>query len=277
METKLTNDHALYLYCIVAHPTQLPPCNAVEDGTSVSLIDASGIACVLSPVVMRDYQAAGQSAAEQLEWVTPRALRHHDVVRRLHAVTTVIPLKFGTLCSSVGDVRGMLRNYADPISELLDRLAGKDEWTLTIRVDNERITAGFERDDAELIALRANEQALPDGRAYFVRKKCQQHLAQLLSSHVAATTDAVYARLAPHVDACSTENSPASVAALLVDRSRFADLAACLADIETDHAASGLSLELNGPWAPYSFVNGRVDCRELTPASGIESRAFAHS
>jgi gas vesicle protein GvpL/GvpF len=274
VETLLSGERALYLYGIVAHPVELPGCDAIELGTSLDSIAAAGIACVVSSVRADDYcsSSIGPSAAAQLEWVTPRAWRHHEVVRRLHAMTTVIPLKFGTLCSSVEDVRGLLTRFAGTIATLLDRLGGKDEWTLTIRIDIDRVAAGIEGDDRELHALRALENTLPEGRAYFVRKKHQQRAAQLLEAHVAATTDEVHARIAAHVDACCAENKPAHVAALLVDRARFAELAASLAELEAEHASSGLSLELRGPWAPYGFVNGRVDCRELTPATGIESR-----
>jgi hypothetical protein len=279
VETHVTSDQALYLYGIVADAAPLPTeCAAVEDGTRIDVIAASGIACVVSAVTIRDYQSplTGRNAAEQLAWVTPRALRHHDVVRRLHAATTVIPLKFGTLSSRVADVRAMLAEHAEPIGALLREFDGKDEWSLTIRVDTSRVTDTLAHNDSTLIALGADEHLLTDGRAYFQRKKRQQRLADLLAAHVADTTASVYARVAEYVDAFAHENTAASGAALLVDRSRFDGLSICLATLEGEQSASGLTLELRGPWAPYSFVNGRADCWELTPASGIDSRARSH-
>jgi hypothetical protein len=274
VEATLTNATALYLYGIVADPVALPPCAAVEAGTSIGVIAGDRIACVVSPVLAGDYasSATGRNAAEQLDWVTPRAWRHHDVVRRLHMVTDVIPLKFGTVCARVDDVREMLARCAEPLRAMLAQFHGRDEWTLSIGIDANRVTGRFERDDPELRALCAAAQAVPEGRAYFVRKKHQQRISALLTDELAAITRQVHARVAGHIDGWCAEDADASTATLLVDRARFDGLAACLAELEQEQAINGLTLELRGPWAPYSFVNGRVDCRELTPASGIDSR-----
>ena len=83
----------------------------------------------------------------------------------------------------------------------------------------------------------------------------------------------VHERIGNLADVCAVEHAPASVAALLVERVRFNALTESLADLETEHAAYGLSLELSGPWAPYSFVSDCLDGRELTSASGIDSRS----
>ena len=272
METPLSNGTALYLYGIVAHPAALPPCDAVEDGTPIDVIAGDRVACVVSSVRACDYApaATGRDAAEQLAWVTPRAWRHHDVVRRLHTTTTVIPLKFGTLCETADDVRNLLARCAEPICAMLDRFHGRDEWTLSIRIDAARVTGRFERDDPELRALCAEELTVPEGRAFFIRKKRHQRVTALLARELAATTCAVHARIAGYVDSAE-EQAAAPVTTLLVDRARFDDLAACLADLEAEQAINGLALELRGPWAPYSFVSDR----ELTPGSGIESRSPA--
>jgi hypothetical protein len=265
----------LYLYGIVAYPMALPAhLEAVEDGTSVDLIADAGIACVVSSVRARDYHSSviGRTTSEQLQWVTPRAWRHHDIVRQLQARTAVIPLKFGTLCNSADDVRDMLARRRMAIAALLGRLAGKDEWTLTIRVDRERVAALVERTDSDLLALGAEEQVLRDGRAYFARKKRQRRLEDLLASHMSSITQMVHERLGNLVDVCAVEHTQASGAALLVERLRFSALTQSLADLETEHAVCGLSLELSGPWAPYSFVTDCLDGRELTSASGIDSR-----
>jgi len=273
METPLINGTALYLYGIVTHPIELPPCDAVEDGTSIDVIPGGPVACVVSPVVARDYESAaiGANAAAQLAWVTPRAWRHHDVVRRLHTATTVIPLKFGTLCGCVDDVQDMLARCSRPIGALLDRLRDRDEWTLSIRINRDRVIERLEREDLELAALCARERLLTEGRAYFVRKQRDQRATALLNAELAATACHVYARIAGLVDGLSETHGAAPSATLLVERARFDDLTACLAGMEAEQSHNALELELRGPWAPYSFVSDR----ELTPGSGIESRSSA--
>ena len=260
METPLTGAAALYLYGIVAHPLQLPPCDAVETGTAIDLIAGDRVGCVVSPVLARDYAASatGRTAAEQLDWVTPRAWRHHDVVRQLHLTTTVIPLKFGTVCGSAGDVHDLLDRCSGQICALLDRFRGRDEWTLSIRIDSDRVIERLEREDPELRELCAVQQTLPDGRSYFVRKKRQQRGRELLAAAIASMTGEVCARIVGHVDGCFEDTSAAPAAMLLVDRARFDELTTRLAALEADFTNNGLALELRGPWAPYSFVKGEL-------------------
>ena len=259
MEATLSNATALYLYGIVAHPSDLPICDGIEEGTAIEVIACDRVACVVSAVAARDYEssATGRNAVEQLDWVTPRAWRHHDVVRRLHTATTVIPLKFGTLCGSAEGVRDMLSRCSAPIGALLDRFNGRDEWKLTIHADVDRITERLEQDDLELCMLCAEEQTLPSGRAYFVRKRRERRTAALVAQELAAITRLVHDRIDEYVDDYCEENGATPASTLLVARARFSELTTCLAGLEAAQRSNGLALELRGPWAPYSFVNGQ--------------------
>jgi hypothetical protein len=256
MEAVCVNDaRMLYLYGFVAAPVPLDGLFGVEDNTRVELVDAGEFACIVSHVPASEYGSRRESwnAAAQMDWVTPRAWRHHEVIRQVHQETTVIPLKFGTLCSSIDDLRDLLGRRADAVASLLAQFRGKDEWSLAVSVDAATVGSDLHARDPELLVLTAEERTLPAGRAYFVRKRITARTAELLAQHMAAVADTVFARLTSQglaivPDPCGT------TAAILVDRTRFADFAQTLSTLEHEHRASDLLLEVRGPWAPYSFV-----------------------
>jgi len=255
VEATLT-DTVLYLYGLLPASTELAGLTAVEEGARVFLIESDGIACAASAVPASAYQRPADSftAAEQLEWVTPRAWRHHDVLRHLHNAGTVVPLKFGTLSAGVPQVEALLRDRRVAIARLLERLRGKDEWTLHVAIDEEALSAALLREEPSLQALKDEERRLPEGRAYFVRKRLQKLVVECLDRRrelVCAETWDRLTQLGVEALPCA---SPGDSFSLLVERARFVELEAALADLESIHAPSHLRFELVGPWPPYSFA-----------------------
>jgi hypothetical protein len=253
----------LYLYGLVNPRIELSGLSAVEEDADIFLVRVDDVACAVSAVPSAAYEqpAAAMSPAEQLEWVTPRAWRHHEVLRRLHVAGTVVPLKFGTLCASAAHVERMLQRLRDPIVDLLRHFAGKDEWTLKICHDAEQHSAELQRLEPELITLEDEARRLPDGRAYFARKRLQRATADRVAARFAAVHEAVVTRLADSgVEIGAADREPRHVP-LLVERSRFPVLEETLAGLEAEHVASHVTFELVGPWPPYSFTSQL----ELTP------------
>ncbi len=187
--TTLGNDTVLYLYGMVRPPVDLSGLTGVGPGSAVFLVEVEDVACAVSAVPALEYHLPpdARRPAEQLEWITPRAWRHHEVLRQLHAATTVVPLKFGTLSADVEQVRSLLRRVRQPVADLLAYFRGTDEWTLKICADVDALSLALQMTQPTLMALKDEERTLPEGRAYFARKKLQQVTADV----VQATLDAV--------------------------------------------------------------------------------------
>jgi hypothetical protein len=255
-------DYLLYLYGFVRPDLAPPVFDGVEPGAPVFLVSAGDIACAASVVPAEPYLEgdAGDPAA-RAAWLTSRAMRHHEVLTSLHAAGAVLPLKFGATCRVESDVRAMLEDFGDTLAPLLDRLGGKDEWTLKISADVDAIDARFERESPALQQLRELEAGLPEGRAYFARKQRERTAATLVAQTLAALEDTVCDRLSalelPMVRAGRASDSRLKTItdiALLVDRADRPALEAALGELQADHAACGLAFALVGPWPPYSFV-----------------------
>jgi hypothetical protein len=217
------------------------------------------------------------TAAQQLEWVTPRAWRHHEVLRLLQSSGPVVPLKFGTLCADAMHVQSLLQRLRDPVLALLAHFEGKDEWTLRMRADIEALSLAVQNTRPDLMALKDDAERLPEGRAYFARKQLQKATADAVSATLARVEHGVYERLSataiemasvdpPHASG-SRDSGVVANAPLLVERGRFAELEPILAQLEREHVEAHLAFELVGPWPPYSFatsvdLTGARECQE---------------
>jgi Gas vesicle synthesis protein GvpL/GvpF len=254
-------DTLLYLYGFVRASAPMAPIAGIEPDSAVFLVADGDVACAASCVPGRVYQTPESRVAPRSEWVTRRAIRHHEVIQALHAAGGVLPMKFGSLCQTRDDLRDMVAELRPTIGELLDRFAGKDEWTLKTTVDAEAIGGRIERESAQVIALQECIAALPEGRAYFVRKQRARLVTTLTSQRLAALEDAIGDRLAgvgiPLVRLRRAPESPAAAltdAGLLVDPGGLERLKETLIDLQVEHAACGVGFTLVGPWPPYSFV-----------------------
>jgi len=265
VEDTLTADTVLYLFGFVAAPPGV--CEDFDDGVGpdVLLVGEDTVALAASVVHARDYEppADGSTPSDRIAWITPLALRHHDIVRRLHAARTVVPLKFGALCPDVDHAVTIVRRLRGPIAALLDRFEGKDEWTLRVTADRAALEASLRGARPGLARLEQDIARMSDGAAYLARKRLQQLIAGLVSEEAAAIEERIWDRLAtsglesvtsPPAERAADDRIAIAHGALLVDRRQVAALEARLAEVEDEHATAGVRSELAGPWPPYSFT-----------------------
>lgn len=257
----LTAGEVLYLYGFVWRTASLPRLEGIEPASEVHLIGTGDIACAASRVSSNEYRdRSAEPEAVQLEWVTQRAWRHHQVLHRLHDAGAAVPLTFGSLCHNVDDLHGLLRQRGAEIARLLAHVEGKDEWTLKMHVDRDAIVAALQAVRPELAPV-VDESEMPSGRIYFMRKKRDRAVADAVHEQLAEVQRRVLGRLATcgheirrerRADSAATDTG--TCAALLVERRRFDELEHTLTALETEHADARLGFELVGPWPPYSFA-----------------------
>jgi hypothetical protein len=262
--TTAGGDAVLYLYGFVPAGTDVS--TVAASGVDLFLVELGDVACAAGVVKAMDYHLpAGATGAEQLEWIAPRVWRHHEVLTRLQASAAVVPLKFGTLCPAAAEAHGMLGRLGPSIAALLARFHGKDEWTLTMSADGSDLSAALQATRPELVALGEEARTLPEGRAYFARKKLQQATTEAADAVLAHIEQRVAERVASAgVERAIEARTPGNAAArdrfasmaVLVERSRFAELETVLRELEAEYTTPPVTFELVGPWPPYSFVTG---------------------
>jgi len=280
-ELPVRDPTCLYLYGIVpAAPLELSAVKGVEGGCDVSLVGFENLACAVSPVPLSEYGEQGMTAhAQELDWIAPRALRHQDVVQRLRQAGPVIPLKFGALCSTREKVREMLQKHHQPLLGLLERLRGREEWGVRVYADPDLASRVLEGADPGACAINQGLSLASEGEAYFLRKRKQQLVSRQQDQFVSELGDEIYQRLLGCVaDGRKSRFGDASPqtarltvlkAAFLVDEQEAAQFQSAIGQLEADYRDYGVTIELSGPWAPYSF------CGDLTQAAASDGAGGA--
>ena len=272
-KTALNGERCLYLYGVVAsHSIEPNRLRTVEDASGVFLVHTGNLACVASSVRVADYRDQSQDIPPNqpknqlgncLEWLAPRVMRHHEMIRNLHEITTVVPFKFGTLCASASQAQEILQQLRQPLTRLLGHFDGREEWGVRVVVDQAATMRSIEEMAPELIALRKSAAEQSPGEVYFLQKRRQKLAAALVQELVFSLSDNIEQRL----EKCAVQivrnasvagerdKSKLAVlsAAILINRNRLESLEAILEQVESECSRYGLATELSGPWPPYSF------------------------
>jgi len=264
----------LYLYCVVEAGTaaerllasgQVP---GLEPGEALFPIEHLGLVAAVSRVPAATFHEEPLNALlADLARLTPYAVRHEEAIRAfMAAAPALVPMAFGTVYLDERRVRGLLRERAVELRALLGRLRGKQEWGLKVFRDTARLLEAADATSPELRQLAAEAAAAGPGRAYLLGKRRERVRATEAARLAGEALDDIGERLAALSDEAQSDPDaldPSSrmplalKAAFLVAAERAAAFRAAAEELRDTYEPRGLSLELSGPWAPYSFVGER--------------------
>lgn len=261
METAslIGSQECFYLYGILrAAPLDLSGVQGIEGRCDLALVSSGELACAVSPVPLADYNEHSLEArASQVEWVAPRAVRHQQAVHWLWQAAPVVPLKFGTLCSSLEKVRELLGRHCQKVLRLLDIFQGREEWGAKVWAD-ETLAARAAGDSRETAPAS-------EGAAYLLRKKRQQEAEEQTSERMSGLAEEIYRGLLLHAvegrqgrflnPPQEATQVPVLSAAFLLEPPGLAAFEDAAARLEADYRDYGVRIELSGPWPPYSFCD----------------------
>lgn len=233
----------------------------VDEGRALFIWTHDKIAAILSLVSSEDFCGPnGEENLQNLDWIGPRACRHHAVIDRAMRQGPVLPTRFGTLFSSLESLGKYLLANAPAIVQFLERTAGQEEWA---------VRGLIRRGEAEAWArarlVQQDEPAgISPGAAYLrdqsLRIKAKRELdfwlaetcGGLLQELEAMASAACQRKIPPH-DAANAGGDIVLNWAFLVPRPALADFRIPIERANDEHGARGLMFELSGPWPPYSF------------------------
>jgi len=261
-----------YVYAVIAaEPFEQPDLGGVDARYPVAEIEKDGLAAVASRVPLAEF--AEERLRENLNdvgWLEETARTHEHVLEAVLAQTTVIPMRLCTVYASEESVREMLDREHAILADALERLQGKTEWGVKAFVDREALRAAASERNAELRALRAENEGLPEGEAYMKRRRLDtlaEEQADLLAD---ACVDEIHARLAAHAsEALLNPLQRPEVSGrggemllngvYLVDDRAADSFHAAVDELGSEHGSLGFEIELTGPWPAYNFVKGSIE------------------
>lgn len=254
-DVALAAGESLYAYALTPEPLHsVTGATGVNDAPTVFVAGVAGLGLTLDRVDTVEWTGdESDEKLKKLEWVAPRAVRHEEVVSTTAEAGQAFPLPFGTLFSSLDELRDRIESYGDLIDRYFAETTGCHEWSVKGVIDRDRIEEH----------LMGGDDGPASGSDYLrKRKKVQQtrkevepwlnelvtpfweELVDLTRQHRVLSTKT--SRQA------SDEDVVFNWAFLVADDDRVA----FERRIDAFHAANhqeGVELRLSGPWAPYSF------------------------
>lgn len=255
---------AIYLFCL-ARPAAVEPLSqarGAEDRPAASTWTFRDVTAVICDVGMEDFCGPdAESNMQNLEWIGPRACRHDSMIEQAMQFSPVLPVRFGTLFSSLESLERFMDEHYRSISEFLDDVTGMVEWSVKGYWDRPKAT---QRVESAILARR--EQALSEspGMRYFERRQIRAEAEKELKSWLREITDRLASdlnnlakdhrkRQPLHCDGRDGSTVMALNWAFLLARNAVSDFCLRIEQLNEECVPQGLVLKSSGPWPPYSF------------------------
>lgn len=253
------------------------------DGQSpLFLTRAGNMAAILSHATLADFTGdTGEENLGDINWITPRACRHQEVISRVMAQSPVLPVRFGTLFLTQSSLDRTIQTHGLEITAFLNHVRDREEWAIKGYMDRKKALKQVARDLAAQTAETPREMepaTTAPGTRYFQKKKQEQQAEQMLKEAIHTSVMAIADILEP-LGVDMTERDLMSRAATgketdmilnwaaLLEKDEVSRFRSRVDEINTAHKQDGLALEFSGPWPPYSFCPaiGSADNGEATP------------
>ncbi|MEU2247224.1 GvpL/GvpF family gas vesicle protein [Streptomyces sp. NPDC019224] len=226
------------------------------DGHPLHPVTAGGLCALVSLVPADTFGRHGLAAQlEDLARLETLARSHHAVVDAAFAETPVLPMRLATVYLDETRVAGMLVRRRGEFEDLLGRLEGHVELGMKVYADPRTADA-----PAPATAAPAGAGA---GRAYLRQRQAYRRRGEdtyraasdLVGRAARLAQDVVTSRVVHRPQQGQLASRPGvNVAneAYLVPRARTEELRRALTGLAD--GVPGVSVEVTGPWAPYSFA-----------------------
>ncbi len=245
------SDTGCYLYAVSrgVSTTDLSTIPGLR-GAELRVISHRGLDAVVSDVDLDEFGEDGlHRNFENLEWLEEIARGHDDVVHGVAAIATVAPLRMATICRTDDSVRTKLDQWHYDLVQALDRVAGRQEWSVKAYA-------------ADRAGAEPAEAAATTGTAYLQRRRASLAQARHAADDARAVADQVHRELAaasvasrllqPQDRRLSGHTGVMTLnAAYLVDDASANVFRALVDDLASRYPAA--RIEMRGPWPPYSF------------------------
>ena len=253
--------NVLYVYAVTREAVT-PEADGVDGTRRFGAAAIGGISAVFTPVNAEAFsQEAIDARAGDLEWLGAIGYRHQDVVSDLMKRTAIVPLRAFTLFSSEEAVRAYLHENREMLSKILERLDGKQEWTLRVEFDPSRWSESLTGRVQSLRDLQNEIATAAPGKAFLLRKKLDDERKR--ASHaaeqevVAEIERLVLDKLGCETVAETRERRDGAFPQInvLLNRDEEASLQELGETLNARYEHEGVVLGLTGPWPPYTFAS----------------------
>lgn len=257
-----SDTRSVYLYALIrADAADVARLIGVADSDGIRLISGGDLSLVVSDVSTAELEVPDEELSEKGR-LAEMAVAHDTVIRGLFEQGPVLPLRLATVVADDDAARQVLNDCAERALERLGRLENHKEWAVRLHRTGTTPSVNAVGGDSSRLdrsnAAQTDGGARPSGTAYLQRRRDELRAAAESRSRDDALKDDTHAALAGHATAATRrpvgQADQILNAAFLVHAERE-DAFLAESDLQAASlAAAGVSLDVIGPWPPYSFA-----------------------
>lgn len=265
----------LYLYCIREK-------TAEHSTFSIKGIDGKGevftlthreLEAIVSKVSLEEFGSGEiqEKSQEDLGWIKEKALAHEKVIeeamRNKDNVLSVIPMRFGTIFKEKTSLEKTLNEDYAKIKEVLDKIRGKQEWSLKVYLKDKQKFERAVKEKKEVIKEKEKEIAsLPEGMAFFMEEELKEVISDELDKELDNIAEGLFENIKKHAIASvkskilekeliGRQEPMVLNAAYLISEEKIEDFKKETQRLNQEIQANGFYLEYSGPWPAYNFTS----------------------
>jgi len=257
-------DEGIYLFCL-ARPCDLPSRNpqGLDVQHPVRLWTTDDIMAIVSNVTLEEFRGPqAEERMKDLSWLGPRASRHEAVIEEFSSHTPVLPARFGTIFSSLDRLGNLVARHRDTVSEFLDRMENKDEWSVKGLMDASRAkeklsSFALSREAERLSGLTPGMRYVQEQR---IKNSLDNELRTWLRRESMKIWEGLKSRASESCERKLSSHHPPGMEgeivlnwAFLVSRDSVDEFHAYIDKLRPKYTEHGLRFYTSGPWPPYSF------------------------
>jgi hypothetical protein len=252
-----------WLYAIggADHPLPERP-EAVDGSSNVEKIVEGPLCAFVTAVDLRAYsQQAVDAHSGDIEWLGAIGYRHQAVMQALMTGGTVIPLRAFSLFGSRQMVEAQLRSGRDQFTKVLERLDGKQEWTLRIEFEPQKWNEALVARVGSLRSIAGEIDAAGPGKGFLLKKKLDEERKKASRDAelqvVGEIEKEIMSKLSCETVAESRQQREGAFPQInvLLNRDEEAKLQELHRSLADRYASDGITLAVSGPWPPYTFAS----------------------
>jgi len=264
----------LYLYCLreSAPGYFAAPTKGIDGNGEVFVLPFRDLEAIVSEVALEAFasEEIQRKAQEDLNWIKEKAVIHARVVqetmRRDHILLDLIPMKFGTIFKDRARLEEVLEKDYLRIREVLERIRGKQEWSVKVYLKDRRKFEQVIKEKNETIKEKERKIAdLPEGMAFFMEEELKEVISEEIDKELNNISEGLFEDFKKQaIDSVKNkilgkeltgrqEPMVLNVAYLILEE-KIKDFKKEAQRLNQEIQANGFSLEYSGPWPAYNFT-----------------------
>lgn len=258
----------IYLYCLTRKVPKLKSVDKVVD--KLYFIYHCGLYVVVSKVSSEEFAKENlEKNLNDMDWVKKKATIHEQVIEGIMESRCVLPFKFATLYNSEESLKLSIENHVQAFRGSLEVLEGKQEWGVKIYCDIEKVKETLINKEQEILNINEEINNSSAGKVYFLKKKKEELINQLLNKKYSKDTKACFEELNRHcVKSRINRLLPKEVterkeemilnSAFLIEENTAIDFIAAADSLKTAYEEEGFLIDCTGPWPAYNFCEAKT-------------------